>query len=181
MSVMRASWALILLMVLCSLGAAAQVTGRPKVSPREFVESFFQWYVQRIHSDIPNRFWDSALNYKRSAFSSQLFELLKEDSDAQARCHDLVGPDWDLFLYTQEPAERYVVGRIAQRGQTYLAGIYAVRSGKQGEKPDETAEFVEKDGHWFFVNFHYPDGDDLLTILKSPRLPCSRPRPASKH
>lgn len=178
---MRASWALILLMVLCSLGAGAQVTDRPKGSPREFVESFYQWYVRRINCDISNRFWDSALKYKRSAFSSRLFELLKEDSDAQAKCQELVGLDFDPLLNTQDPAERYVVGRIIQKGQTYLADIYAVREGKQVEKPEVTAEFVEKDGHWFFVDFHYPDGNDLLTILKSSRLPCSAPRPSSKH
>jgi len=90
-----------------------------------------------------------------------------------------VGINFDPFLDYQEPAERYVVGRITQKGQTYMADIYAVRSGEQGEKPDVTAEFVEKDGHWFFVNFHYPNGNDLLTILKSPRLPCSAPRTPS--
>jgi hypothetical protein len=168
-------------MALCSLGAEAQVSDRVNKSSRKFVESFFQWYVPRTNSDNPDRFWDSVLKHKRSAFGSQLYELLKEDSDAQARCHDLVGLDFDPFLYTQEPAERYVVGKIVQRGQAYLADIYAVRSGEQGEKPDVTAEFVEKGGHWFFVNFHYSDGGDLLTTLKSPRLPCSRPRLPTKH
>ncbi len=178
---MRASWALILLMALCSLGAEAQITDHVNRSSREFVESFYQWYVPRTHSRTTNRPWEIALSYKRSAFSPQLAELLREDSAAQARCEDLVGLNFDPFLNYQEPAERYVVGRIIQKGQTYMADIYAVREGKQGEKPEVTAEFVEKDGHWFFVNFHYPDGDNLLSLLKLPRLPCSAPRPPSKH
>lgn len=177
MSIARAFGSLIVLTVLCSLGAEGQVTDRVDRSSREFLESFYQWYVSRINS--PKGDWTIALKYKRSAFSPQLFELLKEDSDAQARCCDLVGPDWDPVLYTQEPAERYVVGKIIQKGQTYLAEIYAVRHGEGAEKPDFTAEFAEKDGHWFFVNFHYPDGGDLLTVLKSPRPPCSRPRASS--
>jgi len=178
---MRASWALILLMFLCSLGAGAQVTDRPKGSPREFVESFYQWYVPRINSDTQDRSWDSVLKDKRSALGDQLFKLLMENFDAQARCEDLVGLDFDPFLYTQDPAGRYVVGRITRKGQTYLADIYAVGSGEKGEKPDVTAEFVEKGGRWFFVNFHYPDGGDLLTILKSAKLPCSAPRPPTKQ
>lgn len=178
---MRASWALILLMFLCSPGAGAQVTDRPKGSPREFVESFYQWYVPRAHSQTMDRPCEIALKYKRSAFSPQLAELMREDSAAQARCEDLVGINWDPFLNYQEVADRYVVGRIILKGQTYMADVYAVRSGEQREKPDVTAEFVEKDGHWFFVNFHYPDGSNLITALKSPMLPCSAPRPPSKH
>jgi hypothetical protein len=178
-SVMRVLWALVLLMYLCSLGAGAQLTGRPKGSAREFVESFYQWYVPRAHSETADRPCEIALKYKRSAFSSQLAELMREDSTAQARCKDSVGINWDPFLNYQEVADRYLVGRITQKGQTYMADIYAVWAGEQRQKPDVTAEFVEKDGHWFFVNFHYPDGGDLLTTLKSPRRPCSRPRASS--
>lgn len=168
-------------MVLCLPQAGAQVTARVDKSSREFVDSFYQWYVPRTHSNLPDGFWDSALRYKRSAFSAELFGLLKENADAQARCHDLVGLDFDPFLNYQEPAERYVVGRITQKGQTYEADIHAVWSGEQGEKPDVTAEFVERDRRWFFVNFRYPDGDDLVAILKLPRLPCSRPRRPGKE
>jgi len=169
---------LIILMVLCSLGAEAQVSHRVYRSSREFVEDFYKWYSALALSENANSAPDIALKEKRSAFSSQLAQLLREDSDAQARCADLVGINFDPFLDYQEVAQRYVVGRITQKGRTYMADIYAVRSGEQGEKPDVTAEFVEKDGHWFFVNFDYPNGNDLLTILKSPRLPCSRPRPS---
>ena len=146
-SVKRTTWALVLLMALCSQRAEAQVNDPGNRSAREFVESFYQWYIRRINSDIPDRFWDSALKYKRSAFSPQLFELLKEDRNAQARCIDLVGLDFDPFLYTQEPAERYVVGRITQKGQSYMADVYAVRHGEQRGKPDETAEVAEKKNH----------------------------------
>ena len=170
----RCSLILSLAFVLPSTGA--QVTDDINKSSREFVERFYQWYVPSLLHRGRFRSWNIALRYKRSAFSPQLIELLTANSDAQAACRDLVGLDFDPFLTYQDVAERYVVGKIAQKGQAYEADIHAVRSGEQGEKPDVTAEFVEKDGQWFFVNFHYPDGDDLVTILKSPRPPCSRPR-----
>jgi len=165
-----------LLMLPSSLGAQARDASQASRSPREFAEGFYQWYVPRAFSGTADGFWNGALKYKRSAFGPQLAKLLREDLEAQAKCRDLVGLDFDPFLGTQEPAERYVVGRVRQQGRTYLADIYAVRYGQQGKEPDVTAQFTEEDGHWFFVNFRYPDGSDLMTILKLPRLPCSRPR-----
>jgi hypothetical protein len=55
-----------------------------------------------------------------------------------------------------------------------------VEAGKRGDKPDVIAEFVHKGGRWFFVNFHYSGGGDLLSVLKS-RSPCSQPRASDKR
>src|SRR5208283_1524279 len=90
-SVMRAMRALIPLMALCSLGVEAQVTDRVNKSSREFVEGFYQWYVPTMLDHGRFRPWNIALKHEHSAFGPRLFELLKENSDAQARCHDLVG------------------------------------------------------------------------------------------
>lgn len=175
--VMQVWCSLILSLAFVLPSTGAQVTADINKSSREFVERFYQWYVPSLLHRGRFHSWNIALRYKRSAFSPQLIELLTANSDAQAACRDLVGLDFDPFLNSQDPAEHYVVGGIAQRGQTFEADIYPVWSGKQREKPDVTAELAEKDGHWLFVNFHYPGGDDLIKLLKSPRLPCSRPRP----
>jgi hypothetical protein len=108
--------------------------------------------------------------------SVQLAKLLREDSVAQAACADLVGLDFDPFLNSQDPAPRYEVGGISRNEQTFRAEIYGMQSGRRSAKPSLSAEFRESDGHWFFVNFYYPNGTNLLAILKSPRLPCSTPR-----
>jgi hypothetical protein len=141
------------------------------------VKSFYQWYAPRALRDNPTPAWDSALKLKGPDFSTELVRLLKEDSDAQAACEELVGLDFDPILGSQEPAERYEIGRLIPKEQHYLMDIYAVRAGTQIEKPDVKCEVAEEKGHFVFVNFFYRDGGDLLKILKSPRPVCSVPRP----
>jgi len=87
----------------------------------------------------------------------------------------LVSLDFDPFLYTQEPAEHYETASIVQTKTAYRANIYRLEAGQRAQKPDIIAEFTQKDGHWFFVNFIYPGGSDLLTVLKSrPRCTTSK-------
>jgi hypothetical protein len=176
-AVMQAFCALVLLMMACSL--TAQMNGPHHVgnSPRTFVEKFYTWYVPRALSDDTTAGWNKTLKSIRSDMSPQLVKLLEEDSAAQAKCEELVGLDFDPFLNTQDPAERYEVGKIAQKGKRYQAEIYSVRSGQRSEKPDVIAEVAQRDGHWFFVNFSYSSiGTDLVKILKLPRPACSVPR-----
>jgi len=163
-----------------SLGAQAKGSQEVSISPREFVEEFYKWYVPQALSDNATAAWNIALKYKRAAFSPELAQLLREDSAAQARCEELVGLDFDPFLNSQDPAERYEVGGITLRGQHYRADIYSVQSGKRSEKPSVSAELAKGDGHWIFVNFFYADGTDLLTVLRSPKPECSVPRPSRK-
>ena len=179
-SVMRISVAqgycsLMLLMMPCSLYGQATKREDTFQSPRRFVEEFYRWYAARARGD--GRTSDIALRLRGSDFGPELATLLKEDSAGQDKCADLVGLDFDPILNTQDPWERYEVGRITLKGGYYRAEIYGVQSGKRREKPDVVAEFVKKNGHWFFVNFYYPsERSDLLRILKLPKLPCSAPR-----
>jgi hypothetical protein len=166
-------------MIPCSLEGQAMTSHNTFGSAREFVEEFYKWYAARAQSK--GRTSDVALKLKSSNFSPQLAKLLKEDSAAQDNCAEIVGLDFDPILNTQDPWEHYEVGRITQKGQYYKAEIYGVQSGKRNEKPDVVAEFLNKDGRWFFVNFYYPsEGTNLMTILRSPRPPCSMPRVPTK-
>jgi hypothetical protein len=166
-------------MIACSL--AAQTKGPLKVgsSPRVFVEEFYAWYVPRALSDDTAAGWHNTLRSIHSDISPKLARLLEEDSAAQAKCKEIVGLDFDPFLYTQEPAEHFEVGGVTQAGEHYRADIYRVESGKRSEKPDVIAEFMRKGNRWFFVNFYYSGGADLLSVLKS-RPPCSAPRVGEK-
>lgn len=178
-SIKKACCLFVLFLLPCSLVSQA-TTAQKALSPREFVEGFYKWYISRNPGNVS---WDFALKYRSSAFSPQLLRLLKANSAAQAACEDIVGLDFDPILNTQDPDNRYEVGNIAQTGQNYKAEIYGVRSGKRDEKPYVIAEFTEDNGHWYFVNFHYlyDDGTiaDLLTILKNPEK-CMSPRSPSK-
>jgi hypothetical protein len=50
-----------------------------------------------------------------------------------------------------------------------------VWSGKKHEKTDVVAVVVQKNGRWLFVNFDYPEGRDLLAVLKSLRESRQKP------
>ena len=147
----------------------AQTKGSRGVSEplRSFVQGFYNWYVPRALSDNAGPASELALKYKSSVFEPQLARALREDSAAQAKSPgEIVGLDFDPFLNSQDPAERYEVGRIARKGERYRADIYGVFSGQKRKKPDVVAELLEKNGRWFFVNFHYPEDGDLLTVLR---------------
>jgi hypothetical protein len=102
-----------------------------------------------------------------------LASLLVKDTSAQAKCKELVGLDFDPFLYTQEPSGHYKVGAIRQLGKTYRADVFPAENDKESRKPDVIAEFEKREEHWVFVDFHYPSGSDLITVLRS-RPPCSK-------
>ena len=146
-------------------------------SCREFVETFYAWYVAKALSHGPVPASDVTLKDKPYVFSSELFQQLSEDSDAQEKAPgDLVGLDFDPFLDTQEgPAERYVAERITRKGGRYWVEVHGVRDGKESGSPDVTPELILKDGRWIFVNFHYQDPSrpgwswDLLRELKDLR------------
>lgn len=170
---------LVLLALPYSLGEQAKTVSEDHTSSREFIQGFYQWYVPVALSGSATAAWDIAIKRKGSEFSPELARLLREDSAAQARCEELIGLDFDPFLNTQDPADRYEVGEVSHEGQNYQAAIFSVQAGKRSEKPDVNAEFSEQEGHWVFVNFYYPDGTNLLKILRSPRPKCSVPRPPS--
>jgi hypothetical protein len=146
-------------------------------SAREFVQGFYEWYgpIALREDSVPAS--DVALKEKHSAFSPELARLLQEDSDAQARCSEIVGIDFDPFLFSQDPAERYEVGAIHQRGRFFRADVYGIQAGNRNRSPDVVAEFAQNGDRWTFVNFYYTNPNaDLLSILKSPRAKCTVPR-----
>lgn len=156
-------------------------------SARAFVSQFYAWYVPQALQDRSEPTWHIALKKKGKEFASPLARLLWADWAAQDKCEDLVGLDFDPFLNSQDPAQHYEVGEITRVRSIYKAAIYSVQGGQRGGKPDVIAGVKRSDGRWTFVNFYYPDGGNLVTILETPKLPCasharsrSRMRPNSK-
>ena len=172
---------LVFLALPCTLVAQVKANQKNIRSPREFVEEFYRWYVPQALSDKTITASDIAIKYRSSDLSPQLFWLLREDAEAQARCAELIGIDFDPFLASQDPAERYIVGEVSRKDRSYWAKIYSVQSGNRSERPDLIVEFQEENRHWFFVNFYYAGNSDLLTILKSPRPECTVPRSSKDH
>jgi hypothetical protein len=136
-----------------------------------FVQGFYDWYVPVALRDNPVPASDIALKQRPAVFSPVLFRALKEDSEAQAKAQGyIVGIDFDPFLASQDPCDRYEVGTVAAQKVGYSVKIYGVCSGKRNEKPDVVAEVARQDGSWAFTNFIYPAiHRDLLGILRTLR------------
>jgi hypothetical protein len=139
---------------------------------RGFVQEFYDWYVQiddRGRSDSAS---DLALKRRPSAFDTLLASRLKEDSRAKAKAKgEIVGLEFDPFLNSQDPCDRYEVVTVRSKAQSYLVDVRGVGGCGKHDEADLVAEVVFKNGKWLFTNFHYPGPPafDLLTALKQLR------------
>jgi hypothetical protein len=141
-------------------------------SARRFVQDFYDWYAPAAveASDHNKEFnWHS----KAAEFDPTLLRALKEDEDAQAKANEIVGIDFDPFLSGQDPCAPYKARRVFQDGDHYLVAVDAECKNVTANKPTVTAEVVNRNGRWIFMNFYYPDlkraGSDLMSILKENR------------
>jgi hypothetical protein len=145
------------------------------------VQRFYDWYVPlAAHAEGYGAVLDS-----NSIVSPELVSALREDYQAQARdSENVVGLDFDAFLATQDPCERYVAGKTTTIGQGYLVEVYAICDGNRRAEPDAAVELVQHEGSWSMVNIRYPrDSTDLLTELQTlakDRGEPPRSAPASK-
>lgn len=152
-------------------------TSGERESLHAFVQGFYDWYVPKALSDSSVPPSEIALKERSSVFGPQLAAALREDYAAQAKAPgEIVGLDFDPFLNTQDPCERYEVGTGTQKGDTYLVDVYAICSGKKSSVADVVAELLPKGNRWEFINFRYPNqakqypnSADLLSILKMQR------------
>jgi hypothetical protein len=165
MKLFRVIFCSLLLTLPCSLGAQAKHNVPGAGSVRAFVQTFYEWYAPRALGDSHEPAWNIALRTKGRYFSSELALRLHEDSDAQGKAEgEIVGLDFDPFLNTQDPGKHYEIGDAVKKGDSYWVQIRDASRGKT-RKADVVAE-LEKKGQWHFVNFHYPNGQDLLGVLK---------------
>jgi len=156
------------LLLLALQASSAQASDASLTASREFVQSFYKIYVPKALAGQPSPPWRIAVDKMSADFDAELVQALKDDLAAQAvaKGDDIVGLDFDPFLDTQDPVQHYEVGSARQEGKDYLVDVYPVTSGKRSEKPGVVPEVANENGHWVFVNFRYPEGGDLLTLLK---------------
>lgn len=146
----------------------------PPKSPREFLDSFYEWYGKRVSHEAPD---GTTLRLMRWDLSPELWQRLTEDEKAQQACNEIVGLDFDPIVGGQDWAESYAAGKITGLSDRYQAEIYGTTQGVRSSKPDVLAEFVHQGDRWFFVNFRYPSSKaDLLTLLRKQRPACTVPQ-----
>ncbi len=148
-----------------ALDEQAKAAQQPRQSPKEFVEDFYKWYVPTALKAHKTAAWNIALKKRGSSFDSKLAQALRDDSAAQAKAKELVGLSYDPFLNTQDPGENYKIDGVSRKGHIYLVNVFRIESNQPSEKPEVVAELSIKNGSWHFVNFHYPDGTNLLSVL----------------
>ncbi|MGH9864892.1 MAG: hypothetical protein ACRD4H_05690 [Candidatus Acidiferrales bacterium] len=160
------------------LAIQAKKPANIKELARDFVQRFYDWYVPRALKENAGPSSDLALKYRSYVFSPELFRALKKDSNSSKKADgEVVGLDFDPFLNSQDPGDRYEVGKVTHEGDSYRVEVYGVWSGKKSETPDVVPDLVLKNGRWLFINFYYPNLQrDLVSILKA--LAEDRRRPA---
>jgi hypothetical protein len=157
-----------LVVFLSNLGQSSIQPQESHDSCREFVESFYHWYIPKAF-DAQGDSWNRALKRRRSSFSRELYRNLSEDFEAQAKASgELVGLDFDPFLGGQDLRDKYVFSSAKRDGSMCQVEIHGVSSGKKENDPDVIPELILSDGKWIFVNFHYRHSN-LLGVLKNLR------------
>jgi len=158
-----------LLLSLSSFQVLAQSAGNNQ-SPRSFVQAFYNWYVPLAEKGQGFGSSDFVLERKPAIFSPALIKALRDDEAAQARTPgEIVSLNMDPFLYSQEFESHYVTGDITQKANVFQVYMHGVHAGIRNEKPDVIVEVSRKNGRWVFINFHLPNGPDLLATLKEAR------------
>ncbi len=157
------------ILAMTSTSAAQQPPARPddSASCRRFTQAFYDWYVPYLQKELKVPASDIALERKPEVFSPELLRALKEDSAAQARVkEEIVGLDFDPFVGSQDPADRYETRKVTLEGNVCSVEVWGVsaEAGKSA-KPDVVAQLTQVKGHWQFLNFRYPMNADLISVL----------------
>jgi hypothetical protein len=132
-------------------------------SAKTFTQGFYDWYVPEVAKKELS--WTMALEHSPTSFKPPLMKALSDDAKAQAASPgDIVGLDFDPFLYAQDPADSYSAGAATEKNGKCRVQILA-KTGSQNPTVSVVAVVEATDGHWQFQNFQYPKFGDLLTIL----------------
>lgn len=159
---------LICCMLFGLLSPACAVTGEGETtqSVRQFVQAFYDWYVPKALGSSPGPPWRAALQARPGSFSAEIASLLRKEIREQAQTKgEISGLDFDPILSTQDPDDHYNVGDVVKKGERYWVSIYG-GSAARSQPPALVAEVSRANGRWQFANFRYPNGKDLVSLLR---------------
>ncbi len=136
-------------------------------SVRHFVQEFYDWYVPKVSTNKAGAGWAAVLKLTKPYLSPELALQLQEDADTQAKFPgEVVALDFDPFLASQDPEQHYKVSQITKRGEIYKVALHRVVGDQMDSRPAVIADVTLQEGHWRFLDFRYPEGRDLLGVLK---------------
>lgn len=149
-------------------GQASAAMGNQQNSVRRFVQSFYDWYVPiALRRGTVGPAWDQVLERRPSVLAPELARTLRLDSEAEASAPgEIVGLEFDPFLGSQDPCERYEVARVRRSAGGYSVTIHAVCTKNETYVPEVVAEVARGSRGWRFTNFVYPQQhSDLMSLL----------------
>jgi hypothetical protein len=137
---------------------------QPPTPGYRFVQGFYDFYLPRMSGGGG---WQAVRKERGATFAPELVSALDADAAAAAASPDeIVGLDFDPFLATQDPCERYEVGPESPAGPNHRVEVFAVCGGTRELTPSVVAEIAQRGDAWVFVNFHYPrEQTDQLRVL----------------
>ncbi len=142
-------------------------------SCREFVQEFYDWYIEpapegELHtSGQPDM--DDAVRRKPGMFAHALYVGLKEDLNAQAHAHEIVGLDFDAFTGGQDNSPKFEVKKVTVKDGNCRATVWGVDQGAHRETVEAVLAILN--GKWIFVDFGYPElGSTLMEQLRLNRV-----------
>ncbi|HEX7965715.1 MAG TPA: hypothetical protein VF651_08365 [Gammaproteobacteria bacterium] len=151
--------------------ATAQAQNAELQSAHDFVQGFYDWYVQQAEQEKDG--WPSmtaALKNERWPFSDEIKKALQADTEAQAKVEGyIVGIDFDPFLNAQDTCFPYKAGKAIHAGNRYQVEVFSNCAGSHPERATVIPVVDKRNGTWLFVNFIYPDDTttDLLSTLQA--------------
>jgi hypothetical protein len=165
-SMRRATVILLGFFLLSASAAWADPAGQKQAA--DFVRKFYDWYVPIAHKPLKEDSSNVAIAKRGALFDPPLLKALKEDAEAARNSPgDIVGLDFDPFLNSQDPDDKYVVGGVTETDGLYRVDVYGIRKGKKREtKPNVVAEVKPAKDSFVFTNFRYGADGDLVAILK---------------
>lgn len=136
---------------------------------REFVQQFYNWYVT-MSARSKGEPEAVALKQRKADFAPELAQALEKDMEANAKAGELVGLDYDAFLNTQDPCDKYVVGgKTSEANGVWKVEVFAICEGKKEARPEIVAVLKERpDKSWYFINIEDPgSGTNLMQNLRA--------------
>jgi len=158
-------YALLTALLLMS-GCSAPSRSHPAL---EATREFYAWYVP-IANDLkyPGPSAGAVLKERPQSLTSELASALREDLDAQAKAHEIVGLDFEPFLGTQDPCEKYDYTLVKATDLSALVRIATAKDHDCSVGPDSMVEWTLREGRWRIANIRYEHGD-LLAELRTLR------------
>lgn len=118
-------------MASCSIQSQSNQLAASQESCRAFAQSFYQWYVETVLNQSEMHSVDFVLRHRSSVLAPELLEHLRRGSHDRGNVSGLaVGLDFDPFVNSQDPADRYVVENVRQKGHNWFADVFGIISSR---------------------------------------------------